>query len=87
MSTENIIDMTPDAAGGVTVTFSCHRGGNRSYHYSMPDSLAIMGGADPAEYTPDEGGGVGGDVATIFSDVEEAAGEIATDIGEIGAAL
>jgi hypothetical protein len=84
ISTANIIDMTPDEAGGVTVTFSCHRSGNRSYHYSMPDSIAIMGGADPADFTPDSSGGSAG-----FGDIA-AAGEIGeigeiADIAELGA--
>jgi len=50
MSTQNILSITPMTGGSIAVTFSCHRGGNRTYYYGGSDAAAIMGGADPADF-------------------------------------
>jgi len=76
--------MYGDTQGG-TVSFNCRNGEQRSYHYSMPDFLEIVGGADPASFTPDgEGGGDG--FAEALEEVQAAgagdAGAATAGIGE-----
>jgi hypothetical protein len=79
VSRGNISGTYPDSSGG-TVVFNCRDGEERSYHYAMPDFLEILGGADPASFTPDGGGGV--DFAETLLEVQEAG---ATDTGAITA--
>jgi hypothetical protein len=95
MSTNNIIS-TEVVDEGVIVTFRVHgRQGERSYLFDRDSGAAIVGGADPAGLAPLEsdvdpsaykrsgGGSGGGEVGAEVGDV--AAGEVATDIGAIGA--
>ena len=82
MSRGNILSMIPDPHGGLTVVFECHGGENRMYYYKPPDSLAILGGADPAQFAGERDGGPG--AAGIVEDIAVDIGEAAIDIGEIG---
>lgn len=57
MSTRNIIDQDFDEDTGIlTITFQCRDGSQPSYSYAGLDAIAILGGADPADY---EGEAVG----------------------------
>jgi hypothetical protein len=89
MSVENILSITPTKSGCVVI-FRVHGGeGTRQYAYYGADAMAVMSGADPADYAGErdgDGGGfsIGGDIG---SDIGEAGEAIATDIGEAGLLL
>jgi hypothetical protein len=55
LSTSNIISIEPDpvevlGVPSVVVTFQTHTQGQLSYRYTGYAAIAIMGGADPAEF-------------------------------------
>ncbi len=88
MSTGNIIDQEYDPeTGELTVTFSVHGGGTRTYTYSGAAAIAIQSGDDPSRYPTEQSDGTSGlarsigRAASTVGEVEETAGEAAEIIG------
>jgi hypothetical protein len=86
MSTENILNIVPTKTA-VYVVFRVHGGeGQRTYEYNLSDGLAIIGGADPAQFSGERVDGVPSGSASDFAgSIAEAIPDITELLG--GAAL
>lgn len=67
MSTANIVHMEGIAygLGGCYVEFETHDGPARIYYFAWPESMSILGGADPAYFAGEEVGEIPEETASI----------------------
>jgi len=84
MSTANIIDITPTKVA-VYVTFRVHGGeGTRCYEYDLASGMAIMAGADPAQFPGEQVAGIPETLQELSGDVAAGIADAVTDAAEIG---